>query len=462
MNADAKVAVIGYGVEGQSIVLYLLKHGYKNVTVCDENKDALFGLRGRVDGGVSVRTGASYLKGISDFDLIFRSPGVHLDKLSGVPSEKITSATRFFFEKCPCPIVGVSGTKGKGTCASLIFLLLSRPGVKKQQVRKNVSGREKIFLGGNIGVPALDFLDKLTKKSTIVLELSSFQLQDTGKSPHIAVLLNTTSDHMDYHADTFEYMNAKANILKHQKKTDFAVMNCDYDYFDYYAPLVRGKLLQVSRKTRISDGAYEEGGKIYFAHDGKPEFIMNSREIGIIGGHNVENVLPAVCVGKILGVKNEQIVKAAKEFKGLPHRLEFVRELRGVRYYNDSCSTNPETSIAGVYAFTEPLILIAGGSSKGADFDKWGKKLCERSNLKTVILIGQTAPELSDALTKHCGDKHLRIIRRGDLEETVLEAYTSAKPGSVVLLSPACASFDMFKNYKERGEMFGNIVWSLK
>lgn len=437
MNTGMKIAIVGLGVEGRSVSSYLLRHGYKNLTVCDENNVP-------VSSGVKLRTGAEYLSGISDFDVVFRSPGVHLDKL--VAASKITSATQFFFEKCPCPIIGVSGTKGKGTCASLIFGIL---------------GNKLARLGGNIGVPALDFLDDLGTDSLAVLELSSFQLQDLTRSPRIAVLLNTTSDHLDYHSDVFEYRDAKSSLLKYQEKEDFAILNRDYEYFDYYSAMVRGRTFLVSREIRVFDGAYVENGGIYFARDGESEFIMKTSDVGLLGAHNLENVLPAVCVGGILGISGANIAKAVREFRGLPHRIEFVREVKGVRFYNDSCSTNPETSIAAVKAFTEPLTLIAGGSEKGADFARWGEELCARPNLRTVILIGKTADKLEESLMNACGDKLLRILRRPDLDEAVLDAYSGSEPGSVVLLSPGCASFDMFKNYKDRGEAFTRTVLTL-
>ncbi|MBU1992231.1 UDP-N-acetylmuramoyl-L-alanine--D-glutamate ligase [Patescibacteria group bacterium] len=438
MDKGAKIAVVGGGVEGRSVLEYLLKHGYKDLTLLDENE----GFKNPYKG-VKTVLGPAYLNGVENFDVVFRSPGITLGKVAN--AKFVTSSTKFFFEKCPCPIIGVSGTKGKGTCATLIKEMLG----------------EKTHIGGNIGLPPLEFLDDLNEKSTVVLELSSFQLQDLAKSPHIAVLLNVTSDHLDYHADTFEYQEAKRSLLKYQTEKDFAILNRDHIYFDIYAGSTDGKLSQVSSKAKVYDGVYVEDGKIYHAKGGEAEKLMYVHEIGLVGPHNIENVLPAIAVGALMGVNNNKIADAVRNFKGLPHRIEFIRQLKNVRYYNDSCSTTPDTSIAGVYSFDEPLILIAGGSEKGADFTEWGQKLCTKENLQTVILIGETAEKLEEALVNACGDNPLKIVRRKDLEEATVEAYALAEPGSVVLLSPGCASFDMFKDYKERGEAFKSAVEGL-
>jgi UDP-N-acetylmuramoylalanine--D-glutamate ligase len=472
----SKIGIIGGGKEGMSLVEYFLTHNEKALTLCDRNPDL------EIPEGVSGRLGSGYLDELNDFDVIYRSPGVRLTDLHGFDGE-ISSGTKLFFEKCPCPVIGISGTKGKGTCSSLIAAILG----------------DRAKLGGNIGVPAVDFLDELSEAtgddstggeavatdeaaadgaakagdevtddgaakaaaSLAILELSSFQLQDLDVSPKVAVLLNTTCDHLDYHADVAEYQDAKSSLLKFQDESHVAILNRDYEYFDYYSGMVAGNLMLVSRKSKVFDGAFEEDGKMYFARDGEAEMVMSVSEVGLVGPHNIENILPAICVGKIFGATNEEISTAIREFKGLPHRIEYIREVRGIKFYNDSCSTNPETSIAAVNSFDEPLILIAGGSEKGADFTRWAQKLCDRRNLQTVILIGETADKLENALMDACGDNPLKILRRQEMDEAVLDAYSLAEPGSVVVLSPACASFDLYKNYQDRGDTFKRAVLSL-
>lgn len=429
---------------------YLINHRYLNITVCDRDVD----LKAVLPNGVSTRLGPDvYLEKLDEFDVIFRSPGIKFltpqiqsAKAKGV---FVTSCMKFFIERCACPVVGVSGTKGKGTTCTLIHKML-------------LEGGHNSHIGGNIGEPPVTFLDGLKAKDVVVLELSSFQLQDLDESPRVAVLLNTTVDHLDYHTDLEEYMEAKENLLAHQKKNCVAVMNADYEYVKYYKPLVAGKLLLVSRKSEVENGACEKDGVIYYCRDGKCSPLMKASEMGLIGSHNIENVLAAITVAKEFKVKNSAIVKVIREFKGLPHRLEFVRKVSGVSYYNDSFSTTTETSMAAVDSFDQPTILIAGGYDKGLNYGAWARKILTKKSLKSVILIGATADKMENALmAAEMGlgkISRTKILRKCDLAEAVLEACAEASEGWVVVMSPAAASFDMFKNYKERGEKFREIV----
>lgn len=459
MNQRSKIGILGFGVEGKAMMEYLVNNGYSEITVCDKNVD----IKDVLPQGVSARLGEHYLKNLEDFEVVFRSPGIaflkseiQAAKISGV---EINSPTKFFMDQCPCPVIGVTGTKGKGTTSSLIYEMLQEDGWK--------AGVD-LFLGGNIGNSPMEFLEKLKGDSLVVLELSSFQLQDLRKSPKYAVLLNTTTDHLDYHVDNEEYMKAKESLLAHQHGDGVTVLNKDYEYTKYYQPLVKGGLFLVSVKGALKSGAYVRDGGIYYAEKGEVHKIAEVSEVALIGSHNLENILPAVVIAKKLGVSEKAIHHVIKSFKNLPHRLQFVRELKGVRYFNDSYSTNGQTSIAAVDSFDEPMILIAGGYDKGLDCEQWARKILTKPNLHTVILLGQTADKMEKALLE-AEDKYAmeigsptKIIRRKTLEQAVIESYAEAEEGGVVVMSPAAASFDMFKDYKERGNEFIAHVRKLK
>jgi len=455
MDQRSKIGILGYGIEGKALLKYLVRHQYDDITVCDKEVE----LKERMPDGVSVRLGPQYLDNLTDFDVLFRSPGVrYLEprvqaaKTAGV---EVTSGTAFFLDQAICPVVGVTGTKGKGTTCTLIFEMLKLANLDAH-------------LGGNIGKSAIGFLDKVKGKSVTVLELSSFQLQDLENSPKYAVILNTTTDHLDYHADRDEYLQAKESLLAHQKKDSVAVLNKDYDYVEHYEPLVKGAGKYVSVDKKVEDGAYAVDDEIFYSRDGKEEKICNVSDVALVGAHNLENILPAIVIAKEFDVDNKHIIKTIKEFKGLPHRLELVEEIKGVRYYNDSFSTTAETSMAAVDSFDEPTVLIAGGSDKGLDYSEWALKILTKPSLHTVILIGSTTKKMDQAIIdaeEKLGEAEgspTKVILRQDLEEAVLEAFALAEEGGVVVMSPAAASLDQFENYKERGKMFRSAVGKLK
>lgn len=506
MDHQSKIAVVGYGVEGKAMLKYLVKHKYGNVTVCDQKVS----LKEKMPEGVSVRLGEHYLDGLNDFDVIFRSPGVSYYNPAIVEvrleGKEITSPTQYFLEECPCTIVGVTGTKGKGTTATLIYEILKEffkigNGIsedKGKELKKSFKAQKRnVYLGGNIGNAPIEFLDKLKGGNiktgdVVVLELSCFQLGDLTKSPHIAVILNTTSDHLDYYPDRDTYMQAKELILAHQDEDDLAILNKDYEYSGYYSPQVKGRLLWISpHGEKLEDGVYvEKGGTekrettgkagtnsfIIYSKNGKKEKIMKVKDITLIGSHNLENVCPSVAVAKEFGVPVKIIEKIVKKFKGLPHRLEFVRKIDGVSYYNDSFSTNPQTSMAAVDSFDVPTILIAGGSDKGLNYYEWARKILTKESLQVVLLIGQTAEKMNDAL--ELARRKLKaheitptiILMCKDLKRALREAKKEAKEilkkrkknadgaSAVVVMSPAAASFDQFKDYKERGYKFKEWV----
>jgi len=460
MDQQSKIAILGFGIEGKTMLEYLIKHGYNNVTVCDSNVD----LKENMPQGVSVRLGPKYLNDLTDFNTLFRSPGIRwlMPEIQNALARgvEVSSPTAFFIDQCPAKIIGVTGTKGKGTTSTLIYEILKKAG-------------KKVFLGGNIGVPAIGFLDDVQGENLVVLELSSFQLQDITKSPKYAVLLNTTSDHLDYHADDTEYWEAKESLLMHQGNKSIAVLNKDYEYVKHYSKLGEGKKLFVSVKNEVKDGVFIKDGDIFYSEDGKKEKILNISEVVLIGSHNLENIMPAIVIAKEIGVKNSTITEVIKGFKGLEHRLEFVAEVNGTSYYNDSFSTTPETSMAAIDSFSKPTVLIAGGSDKGLDYGEWALKILTKPNLRAVVLIGDTAEAMEEEIheaEKKLGDAEgspTVIMHAKSLEEAVEKGRSFlddnfSEDKSILVMSPASASFGMFQNYKERGTIFKKIVVDFK
>ncbi len=452
MDKHSKIAILGFGLEGRALLKWLVKHGYTELTVCDQNVD----LETDLPDGVSTKLGPHYLNDLDDFDVIFRSPGISVLKpeiqAAATAGAEITSGTKFFIDQCPCDIVGVTGTKGKGTTCTLIESMLKE------------AGKKNVYLGGNIGKSPMVFLDKLKGDSLVILELSSFQLQDVEKAPHYSVLLNTTIDHLDYHADQEEYMEAKERILSLQNKNSLAVLNKDYEYVKYYKPLVKGELCEVSVKGKVKNGAYVENDQIFV----KGKKITSVDKVKLVGAHNLENILPAALIAYELGADVKDIAKVIENFENLPHRLQFVRELNGIKFYNDSYSTNGSTSMAAVDSFDVPTVLIAGGYDKGIDYKEWAIKILTKPSLITVVLIGDTAQKMEEALLE--ADKQLgsaagsptKVLRRNTMEEAVIDAYAESDEGGVVVMSPAAASFDMYKNYKERGNEFSSHARKLQ
>lgn len=422
-----KLAILGYGVEGQASHNYLRDHGLK-AEVLDQSNDT------------------AYLQKLVNYDVIFRTPGISPLKPEIVAAKRagvvFTSQIEHFFDQCPGKIIGVTGTKGKGTTSTIIYEALKAEGLD-------------VHLGGNIGVPAISFLDDLTPDSWVVLELSSFQLQTLSKSPHIAVVLNVTSEHLDYHKDTEEYRVAKANIVKYQNEDDFAVINGDYDVPKSYSKLTPASKFFFSRDHKVEGCYVDEKDQVVLNVEGENAIIATYGELNLRGRHNLENVTAASLTAYLAGVRPETISAIVKDFHGLEHRLELIRDAKGVKYYNDSFSTVPETAIAALDSFTEPIILIVGGSNKNSDYRDLGRKIAD-SNVKALILIGDMAGEIAKSIPERFeGEIVLGLTK---MDEIVTRATSIAKRGDVVLLSPACASFGLFENYKDRGDQFKNAV----
>ena len=458
-----KIAVIGFGKEGQSILKFLrtLEFARAEIWVLDRNEKTV------LPRGVRGQLGGDYLKGLERFDLIIRSPGIryHAPEIQAAiwKGITVTSPTKIFFDRSPAPIIGVTGTKGKGTTSTLVFKILEE-GRKKKGERSG-----KVFLAGNIGTPALDILPKLDKRSLVVLEMSSFQLIDLAKSPHIAVALMITSEHLDWHKSVKEYRGAKANIVRFQSARDYAVVARDYAASRAFAKLTKAKIFTFARRAKPKSGTiarsgdgtglgtFVEDGWFCFSDGKRKEAVCETNRLQIPGEHNWENVGAAITVAKIMGVPNAAIAKSVYAFRGLEHRLEFVAEKHGVRYYNDSYATTPETTIAAIKAFRQPKILILGGSSKGSDFAELGRIISKSDSLRGIIGIGAEWPRIKSKIKTRNSRIHI-VENCKNMKDIVRAAKRMAVPGDVVLLSPACASFGMFKNYSDRGKQFKERV----
>lgn len=433
-----KIAILGLGIENQALLEFLEKSGLRaeyHIFDMREEKELVSRL-GKLNKENMRIHKSSDENDLSVYDTIFRSPGYPLFKDNVIDaSEKgveISSAMKMFFELCPTKnIIGVTGSKGKGTTSSLIHKILTTDGIKS-------------FLGGNIGVAPFSFIDDIGEEGYVVLELSSFQLEDLDKSPHISVITNLSEEHLkpadplnpNYHKSMDDYTRAKLNILKYQKKCDFAVLN----------EVFKDKPLFFSR------GREEYLGKAKRVYFSKSELASK-----LVGKYNKENIAAAVEVAKILGIKSSVIKKAVAVFKGLPHRIEYVREVMGVKYYDNSLATTPEATIADINSFIEPIILFLGGADKGASFKNLAKEISKKNIKYVVLLEGESSNKINQELLASGFPSH-KIKEVSSMTEGVETAKRQSKAGDIVLLSTACASFGMFKNYKERGLFFQDEV----
>jgi UDP-N-acetylmuramoylalanine--D-glutamate ligase len=450
------ITILGFGLEGAAAAEFLIDRGAK-ITIFEQkgqtNLDEGYTntVERLLEKGVQFHFGATESSEAVPMDFLVRSPGVPLShplvktaQNKGVP---ITSGTALFFEECPAPIIGVTGTKGKGTTSSLIYTMLREAGRKARLV-------------GNIGEPALKILSEVTADEVIVYELSSFQLLEVSKSPHLAIVLMVTQDHLDFHGSVSEYAKAKANIVRYQTEGDMVVANIDYDGSRRIAESSSAKKFWVSRRRSVAEGCFIEDGMIVVARDGTREVIASTQSVALPGAHNLENVCAAVMAGLLFELPVEVIRTALQEFRGLPHRLQLVGEKNAVRYYDDSISTTPESTIAAIESFDAPKILILGGSSKGADFAELAKNIVNSNSILAIIGIGEEWPRIREELRKQ--EVKIRFIEGcSTMKEIVATAREIARPGDVILLSPGCASFGMFESYKDRGEQFVKAVSNL-
>lgn len=383
------------------------------------------------------------------FDIIIRTPGVSFFSKDIEYAKQngsiITSEMEIFFDLCPCTIIGITGSDGKTTTTTIISEILKH--------------EKKVHLGGNIGAPLLPKIKEIKKTDVAVVELSSFQLMSMRRSPDIAIVLNISPNHLDVHKDINEYITSKKQILFHQTAFSRAILNFNNIETRKMQSDVRGKLSFFSINRKVKFGSWiDSEGNIIFSDRGKNMKIMNISEIKLPGAHNIENYLAAVSVTANM-VKAESIIKTARNFNGVNHRIEFVREIDGVSYYNDSIASTPTRTINGTLSlFDKKIILIAGGYDKKIPFDSLAKKILER--VSVLILMGNTAPKIKSEvlkLTKN-NDYHLKIATVADMQEAVNVARMNSVNGDIVVLSPACASFDLYKDFEERGDHFKKLV----
>ena len=450
------VAVIGIGVSNRPLIELLLSRGVA-VTACDKKDRATLGAPAEelVGKGCRLRLGPDYLKDLTE-DVIFRTPGMRPDlpELNAAVERgsTLTSEMEVFFEVCPCPILAVTGSDGKTTTTTIIAELLRAAG-------------KTVHLGGNIGHPLLSETGGMKAGDIAVLELSSFQLMTMTRSPHIAVVTNLAPNHLDVHKDYAEYISAKENIFTHQFASDIAVFNADNEVTRSFVGRQRGALRTFSRRETVERGAYlapddaGEGQAIWISNENGRRQVLSLAEIKLPGVHNVENYMAAIAAVDRL-VPDKIIRDFAKNFGGVEHRIELVRDLDGVRYYNDSIASSPSRTIAGLNAFPEKVILIAGGKDKGISYGSLGPVVNE--HVKLLILCGATAGVIRASVEQAENYGGLEIADVEDYHQAVSLARSRAKEGDVIILSPASTSFDRFANFMERGRVFKEIVNSLK
>lgn len=448
-----KVAIIGLGISNKPLIECLYNLGAK-ITVFDNR------IQEKIDEDIWNKViefklkyylGEDYLANLKGFDFIFRSPSCRPD-LPEIEEEVkngaiLTSEIEMVLKLAPCRTIGITGSDGKTTTTSLIYEILKR--------------KYKCFLGGNIGTPLFSRIPEMKPEDIVVLELSSFQLMNMSLSTDIAVVTNISPNHLNVHKDYKEYIDSKANIFKHQKENGILVINYDNDITKNFAKQANGKVIYFSRKEKLPNGVIFVEDTVKICDNDLRRHVINKKDVKIRGLHNIENICAAIAATKDL-VSPEEQKQAIMEFTGVEHRLEFVREIDGVKWYNDSIASSPNRTIAGLNSYKEKIVLIAGGRDKHLDYDPIAKPIIE--HVETLIVMGETAEKIKNAVARELEKqkKTLTIIKVANVEEAVKTAQQEAKPNEIVLFSPASTSFDMFKNFEERGKKFKEEVNKLK
>jgi len=424
---NKKILIVGKGIEGNSVLKYFKKH-------LPESKIDI----------VDQKDGSDYLSSQKNYDLAIKSPGVKPELIT-IP---YTTAINIFMSNAKGKTIGITGTKGKSTTTTLIYKMLEKQGLD-------------VYLGGNIGQSPLDFIDNLSKKSWIVLEMSSYQLNDLKTSPHIAVVLMITSEHLDYHKTQEAYIDAKRNILRFQNAQDFAIINRDYPVSNESDVHTLAKIFRISRERKVEDGCFVEAETIWFNSDRKKEKIIETNKIKLLGKHNLENVCAASCAAILAGVSVKNLAKALEEFRGLEHRLEFAGEKNGIIFYNDSLSTIPEAAIEAIETLPDTETLIAGGFDRGLDYSGLAQYL-SNGQIKTLILFSPSGKRIWEEICKTTSEgsrpEKFDVTTMG---QAIRIAVAETTPGKICLLSPASASFGTFKDYKDRGNQFKEEIRKL-
>ena len=445
-----KVAVIGLGVSNIPLIDYLYIHK-ANVTVFDDRpidklpQDIITKI---TNYGFAFSFGENSLNKLHNFDLIFRSPSCLPTKpeleVEAQRGAIVTTEIELLMKMCPSKIIGITGSDGKTTTTSLVNSILQKAGYKT-------------FLGGNIGTPLFTKLNEMTPEDIVVLELSSFQLMGMEVSPKIAAITNITPNHLNIHKDYEEYIEAKKNIFKNQDENGIVVLNYDNEITRNCSKEANGKVVFFSSKEKLDNGYIVDDDIVKECNDKIRRHIISTDDIILRGKHNLENIATALAITSTL-VDTDVAIEAIKEFKPVAHRIEFVREIDGIKWYNDSASSSPTRTLSGINAFKEDIVLIAGGYDKNLDYTPLAKPILQK--VKTLILIGQTANKIFDAVKNEMDEqnKEVKIYMADSLEQAVEIAKKHVQPDQVVLFSPASASFDMFKDFADRGNKFKKIV----
>lgn len=439
-----QVALIGYGVENQATYRYFAAQGIYP-TICDANPAVA------LPEGATSQLGDDYLDNLDHFDLIVRTVGMHpriiTEKNPNIGS-KITTAVNLFFEACRTPIIGITGTKGKGTTSTLTHKILTAAG-------------KTTVLAGNIGLPMLDVLEEANRSDYVVLELSSFQLSDLRYSPATAVCLMVVPEHLNWHSDFEDYKQAKAHLFAHQTAEDRAVYNA---FNAASQEIAASSPATTKRSYGVPSGEEDTYGCAAYVKDDaifyNGEELLKTNEVALLGRHNLENVCAAIAATWDLIDGNQEAIRSVvRSFTGLEYRLQFIRELDGVKYYNDSFSTTPETAIAALRAFSQPKVVILGGSDKGVPFDELADEVV-KNQVKHALCIGDVGPTIA-TLLQNRGFSAVTTDGLTDMPAIIQRARSIAEPGDVVLLSTGAASFGLFHDYKDRGKQFNAAVQAL-
>ncbi len=445
-----KIAIIGLGVSNLPLLDYLYDKKAK-VTIFDEReynqipKDIIEKIN---NYEFIIHVGKDCMKHLKNFNIIFRSPSCLPTRPELLEEANrgvlVTTEIELLMQMCPAKIIGITGSDGKTTTTSLVNNILQKAGYKT-------------FLGGNIGTPLFTKLSEITPEDIVVLELSSFQLMGMEVSPQIAVITNITPNHLNIHKDYQEYIDSKKNIYKYQDENGILILNYDNEITKDCAKEANGKVIFFSGHTKLDNGYIVDEDVIKECDDKVRKHILNIDDVILRGSHNYQNIATAIATTSSL-VNLETAVKAIKEFKPVEHRIEFVKEIDGVKWYNDSSSSSPTRTLSGINAFKENIVLIAGGYDKNLDYTPIAKPIIDK--VKTLILIGQTAGKIYEVVKRELEkeNKNLDIYMCETLQETISIAKKNAKSGEVVLFSPASASFDMFKDFADRGNQFKDLV----
>lgn len=447
---NKKVAFIGAGVSHKELIPMFANAG-AIVTLCDKRSLESFGEYGKElqKLGVALSLGEHYLNGLQNQDIILRTPGFEFFtpelQQAGKQGTLLTSEMELFFEYCPCRIIGITGSDGKTTTTSLIAAILQADG-------------QTVHLGGNIGRALLPIVDTISPDDVAVVELSSFQLISMKRSPNIAVVTNVTPNHLDHHKDMQEYVNAKKNILLYQKNNDITVLGYENEISRNMQVNVKGECRFFTRIQSVQNGAFlNENGELCLCQNGTVTPIIHQNQVALRGLHNIENLLAAFAALQT-EVPTKTMATVARTFNGVEHRIEPVRTLNGVQWFNDSIATSPTRVIAGLRAFPQKLIVIAGGYDKNIPFEPMAKDVVEK--VKILILMGPTATKIETAVKNepHFAQSNLKIYTVHNMQEAVALAAKLAESGDIVTLSPACASFDAYPNFEERGKHYKQLV----